>query len=313
MSDKGNKRFPRMAVTLLAVALLLAGGALLASPSVLNRLSQASMDGEIAKVDAVRGGNAEESSEAMGAGALAEARDLLEAYNKRVSDGEVTISSDPFSFEDAMGAFETLGLEDGLVGYMEVPAMDCSLPLYLGSTKDHMAKGATVVSGSSAPLGGTSSNCVIAAHRGYGSASMFRDIEKVSVGDEIRICTLWEDLTYTVVGTRVIDPSDTADVGVRQGRDLVSLVTCHPYGHNYTRYVVEAERTYPQDESFAVAEDQVVGEKEIVGQREMSLPEIEDYLRAAGAAVIAVSLAGLTATTFLRKRPSPRKAKHGKR
>lgn len=313
MSDKGNKRFPRMAVTLLAVALLLAGGALLASPSVLNRLSQASMDGEIAKVDAVRGGNAEESSEAMGAEALAEARDLLEAYNKRVSDGEVTIASDPFSFEDAMGAFGTLGLEDGLVGYMEVPAMDCSLPLYLGSTKDHMAKGATVVSGSSAPLGGASSNCVIAAHRGYGSASMFRDIEKVSVGDEIRICTLWEDLTYTVVGTRVIDPSDTADVGVQLGRDLVSLVTCHPYGHNYTRYVVEAERTYPQDESFAVAEDQVVGKKEIVGQREMSLPEIEDCLRAAGAAVIAVSLAGLAATTLLRKRPSPRKAKHGKR
>jgi sortase A len=313
MSDKGNKRFRRMAVTLLAVALLLAGGALLASPSVLNRLSQASMDGEIAKVDAVRGGNAEESSEAMGAEALAEARDLLEAYNKRVSDGEVTIASDPFSFEDAMGAFGTLGLEDGLVGYMEVSAMDCSLPLYLGSTKDHMAKGATVVSGSSAPLGGTSSNCVIAAHRGYGSASMFRDIEKVSVGDEIRISTLWEDLTYTVVGTRVIDPSDTADVGVQLGRDLVSLVTCHPYGHNYTRYVVEAERTYPQDEGFAVAGDQVVGEREMVRQREMSLPEIEDCLRVAGAVIIAVSLAGLAATTLLRKRPSPRKAKHGKR
>jgi sortase A len=313
MSDKGNKRFRRMAATLLAVALLLAGGALLASPSVLNRLSQASMDGEIAKVDAVRGGNAEESSEAMGAEALAEARDLLEAYNKRVSGGEVTIASDPFSFEDAMGAFGTLGLEDGLVGYMEVPAMDCSLPLYLGSTKDHMAKGATVVSGSSAPLGGTSSNCVIAAHRGYGSASMFRDIEKVSVGDEILIRTLWEDLTYTVVGTRVIDPSDTSDVGLQLGRDLVSLVTCHPYGHNYTRYVVEAERTYPQDEGIALAEGQIAGEGENTEQREISLPEIEDYLRAAGAAVIAVSLAGLTATTFLRKRPSPRKAKHGKR
>lgn len=313
MSDNGDRRFRRMAVTLLAVALLLAGGALLAFPSVLNQLSQASMGGEIAKVDTVKGGKAAESSGAEDAETLAEARDLLEAYNKRVSDGEVTIASDAFSFEDAMGAFGTLGLEDGLVGYIEVPAMDCSLPLYLGSTKDHMAKGATVVSGSSAPLGGTSSNCVIAAHRGYGSASMFRDIEKVSVGDEVRICTLWEDLTYTVVGTRVIDPSDTADVGVRQGRDLVSLVTCHPYGYNYTRYVVEAERTYPQDESFAAAEDQVVGEREVVGQREISLPEIEDCLRVAGAAVIVASLAGLAVTTLFRKRPSPRKAKHGKR
>ncbi len=243
------------------------------------------MNNEIAKVEDLQSAESAKSLAEAGGKDLGQIRTWLEQYNERVSRGEVSIAADPFSFDEAINAFGSQGLDDGLIGYIQIPEMDCSMPLYLGSTKEHMAKGATVVSGSSAPIGGLSSNCVIAAHRGYGSAAMFRDIEKLSVGDEVCIQSLWERLSYTVVSTKVISPSDSAAVGVQQGRDMVSLLTCHPYGHNYYRYIVECERTNGVD-----ATSLETGSSQPSGQSDgLSLPEIEDWLRIAGGIVLLVS------------------------
>ncbi len=313
MSSAVNRQSRRRAATFLAIALLLAGCTLLFAPIAQNRISQLCMDGEIAKVEVAKEGIGEDDPGSQGSNTLFEVRQLLEEYNAKVSGGEISISTDPFSFEGAIGSFDALGLENGLVGYIEIPAMECSLPLFLGSTKEHMANGATVVSGSSAPLGEASSNCVIAAHRGYGSAAMFRDIEKLSVGDTINVHTLWEDLTYKVVGTRVIDPSDTTSVGLKQGRDLISLVTCHPYGYNYSRYVVEAERAIQQDVSLTESTGARVGDTETAQLREMSLPEIEDSLRWLGAIVVAVSLIYLAATAIFGKKHKRQNEKQGSR
>ncbi len=306
---KEGKRFARSASTALALVLLIAGAFLLFAPLVRGAVSQASMNeairevqelysvagGDAASADgtaSAEGGSGQSDAVDSGSANLAHMRQWFEGYNQKVASGEVVIASDPFTFSEAIGLFGSQGLDDGLIGYIEIPAMNCSLPLYLGSSEEHMAKGATVVSGSSAPLGEVSSNCVIAAHRGYGNAPMFRDIEKLSVGDEVRVCSPWDQLTYTVVGTKIIDPSDSSAVGVQQGRDLVTLVTCHPYGYNTYRYVVECERS---DGSAVATKNSEVSQSQesnfqeagtASAKGEVSLPEVEDWLRAIGGAVL---------------------------
>ncbi len=288
-------------LTAIGVVLLLCGAALLFLPLAQNAASQASMDREIGLVQDVRAAGGEDGDPAPAGDApsastagLDAAREWLEQYNRRVASGEVSIAADPFSLEEALGSFGSQGLEDGLVGYIEIPRMGVSLPLYLGATSEHMAKGAAVVSGSSAPLGGESANCVVAAHRGYRYAAMFRDIEELSAGDAVHVSTLWGELDYTVVNTKVISPSDTAAVGVQQGRDMLSLLTCHPYGHNYSRYIVECERgdggsAAQGADAGADAGASTSGQASGGDVLGIPLPRAENYLRAIGAALLALS------------------------
>ena len=332
----------------LAILFLLVGAALLFFPLVQGAISQASMNEEISRVQnlsasgsddtgsaetdggfygaAVEGDGSQEVTAAASDGSdgpqgapaevtgasresLNEAKEWLAQYNQKVAAGEISISADPFSFEEALDAFSTQGLEDGLIGYIEIPKMGCSLPLYLGASTEHMAKGATVVSGSSAPLGEESSNCVIAAHRGYSSAAMFRDIEELSAGDKVYVCTLWDKLTYTVVGTKVIDPSDTAAVSVQQRRDMVSLLTCHPYGYNYSRYVVECERS-EGDSSVTSDASTTFNDDGSWSITNIPLPKIEDFLRLIGGIALLACALILVVRKLSGGRRRIRKAKH---
>ena len=92
------------------------------------------------------------------------------------------------------------------------------------------------------PIGGENTNCVIAAHRGYAKAAMFREIEKLEIGDKVYIDNFKERLTYKVIQLRIISPSDTDQILIREGKDMLTLLTCHPYRKNSQRYVVFCER-----------------------------------------------------------------------
>ena len=117
------------------------------------------------------------------------------------------------------------------------------LSLYLGATYKHMADGAAHLSQTSLPIGGENTNCVIAGHRGYNGASYFRYIEKLKVGDVVSITNLWETLTYRVAEIKIIDPHEVKEILIQDGRDLVTLLTCHPYASGgRQRYVVYCER-----------------------------------------------------------------------
>lgn len=95
----------------------------------------------------------------------------------------------------------------------------------------------------SAPIGGDNTNCVIAGHRGWKGADYFRHIDKLTVGDEVVITTLWETLTYTVADIQIIQPHEIERIKIQQGRDLLTLLTCHPYASGgKQRYVVYCER-----------------------------------------------------------------------
>ena len=131
---------------------------------------------------------------------------------------------------------------DDAVGYVEIPAMDVTLPLYLGASRAHMNDGAAVLGQTSMPIGGIATNCVIAAHRGWNGKAMFRDVELLQEGDLVYLTNLWETLTYQVTGTSIIWPDEVEAVAIQPSQDMVTLLTCHPYIVGTHRYLVYCQR-----------------------------------------------------------------------
>lgn len=235
----------------LGLALMLAGGALFIWPSYVAWQSQQEMT---ARIDTALVRETDAGSYSLRAKEGDPAYEYLSSYNRNVSNGTGGAINDPFGIGSNELELSEVGLGDAIVGSVTIPAMNVQLPVYLGASSAHMELGATVISGTSAPLGGVGSNCVLAGHRAswYG-VPMFRDIESVQVGDLVILETPWDVLVYRAAELKVISPYDVKSLSVQPGRDLVTLFTCHPYGDNYQRYLVicerdpEAERTYLED------------------------------------------------------------------
>lgn len=149
---------------------------------------------------------------------------------------------DPFSYQQQGIDLTAYGLDGNIIGFVSIPKMRVELPILLGANTANMREGAVHLTETSYSIGGENTNCVLAAHRGSSRAAMFRDIEKLEIGDEIYIQNFRETLTYRVAELRVISPTDVQELLIQPGRDLVTLITCHPYRHNYQRYVVYCER-----------------------------------------------------------------------
>lgn len=165
-------------------------------------------------------------------------RPWLESYNERVRQGGGMVINDPFTFGAADQSFAKTGLAGLPVGVLTVDSMACEAPVYLGSSEQNMLNGAAVVAGTSAPLGEPSSNCVIAAHRNM----FFKQIENVRIGDRVCLRTIWGGYVYRVAEIRIISPSDIKSAAVQKDKDLLTLVTCHPYGSNRQRIIAVCER-----------------------------------------------------------------------
>lgn len=135
------------------------------------------------------------------------------------------------------------GLENEIFGVIGIPKLDLKMPIYLGATYRHMADGAALLTQTSIPVGGQNTNAVIAGHRGWGGASYFKELDKLELGDQIQITNLWQDLYYEVTDIRIIDPNEVEKILIQPGRDLVTLLTCHPYASGgRQRYLVICER-----------------------------------------------------------------------
>lgn len=138
---------------------------------------------------------------------------------------------------------ECLGFDNNdIFSAIEIPKLKLVIPVYLGSSEDILSKGIGHVEGSSLPLGGESTHTVLAGHRGMGTKAMFRNIDELNDGDVFYIHTLNETLTYQVYSQKVIYPDETDDLEIIEDKDLATLLTCHPYRHNYQRLLIQAER-----------------------------------------------------------------------
>lgn len=173
----------------------------------------------------------------------------MEEYNEKIYKDKQKDLKDPFSYEESSFDLTEFGFSDNIVGYISIPIMDIELPIYLGANHENMSKGAVQMSQTSFPIGGENTNSAIVAHRGYKYQAMFRDIEALSIGDEVKITNLWGTLEYRVCEIKIIDPSDVSEVLIQEGRDLITLITCHPYTKNYKRYVVYCERVNDETSS----------------------------------------------------------------
>lgn len=172
----------------------------------------------------------------------------MTAYNESIYEqGQIGLANS-YAYESPSFILKDYGLKDEIFGVISIPKLELEMPIYLGASYQNMADGAAVLSQTSIPIGGRNTNAVIAGHRGWGGASYFRYITDLEVGDEVIITNLWETMTYTVSGVRIIDPSSVDDILIREGKDMITLLTCHPYASGgKQRYLVFCERSLESD------------------------------------------------------------------
>ena len=168
----------------------------------------------------------------------------LQSYNQRIYNEKQSGLVDLEACEELAADLTTYGIDDEIIGVLEIPAMELTMPVYLGASDDHLAAGAAVLGNTSAPIGGDNTNCVIAGHRGWRGADYFRHIDKLAVGDTVKLTNLWETLTYTVADIQIIQPHEVEKIKIQPNHDLLTLLTCHPYASGgKQRYVVYCEKT----------------------------------------------------------------------
>ena len=167
----------------------------------------------------------------------------LQEYNRQLYAEKQCNLTDLEACEVPAADLTAYGVEDEIIGVLEIPAMELTMPVYLGASDAHLAAGAAALGSTSAPIGGNSTNCVIAGHRGWRGADYFRHIDRLHVGDTVTLTNLWETLTYTVADIQIIQPHEVDKIKIQQGRDLLTLLTCHPYASGgRQRDVVYCER-----------------------------------------------------------------------
>ena len=166
----------------------------------------------------------------------------LQEENQKIYEEKQNKLVDPFSYEQSAIDLSEYGIENNVIGYISIPKINIEVPILLGANTANMKKGAVHLTETSYPIGGANTNSVIAAHRGYGKATLFRHIDKIRVGDKIHIRNFKEELIYEVYETKIINPDDISELEIQEGQDIITLITCHPYRVNTQRYIVKAKR-----------------------------------------------------------------------
>lgn len=126
----------------------------------------------------------------------------------------------------------------GVMGYIEIPSIDCSLPIYHGTEESVLQTAIGHLEWTSLPVGGESTHCVLSGHRGLPSAKLFTNLDKLVEGDVFMLRILDEVLTYEVDQILIVEPQETAELQIVEGQDYCTLVTCTPYGINTHRLLV---------------------------------------------------------------------------
>lgn len=175
--------------------------------------------------------------------AFPELYEAMVAYNERIWQEKQIGLSDPWAYEQPSFDLEAFHVPDGAIGVLSIPALNEELPIYLGATSSNMSKGMVHLSQTSLPIGSPNSNCVLAGHRGWRGANFLRYIEKLQIGDQVTVRNLWGDLVYEAVEIRIIEPNEVEHILIQEGKDLLTIITCHPYASGgKQRYVVYCQR-----------------------------------------------------------------------
>ena len=254
-------------MTLLIVVVFVAGLSFLLYPTVSNLWNQAHQSRAIATYT--------EQVEKLDDSSNKEMLKAARKYNKELlkkADHWKLSKKDKKKYESLLDVSGT-----GIMGYIEIPKIDCSLPVYHGTDEGALQIAIGHLEGSSLPVGGKSSHCVLSGHRGLPSARLFTDLDQMGEGDTFILNILGHKLAYEVDQIKVVLPEEMSDLEIQEGKDLCTLVTCTPYGINTHRLLVRGHRVK-------------YVETKVQEQKEVSKPKTDTRPVIAGAVAGAVVL-----------------------
>ena len=231
---------------------------------------------------------------------LIEAKEQAVAYNQTILPGAQ--DEDSFSKEALLSASENYGsllnlAGDGIMGYVEVPTIGVTLPIFHGTNNSTLERGVGHLLGSSLPVGGESTHSVLTAHSGMASQKMFSDLDRLKIGDIFFLDVLGEKLAYQVDQIKTVLPYDTTFLQTEIGNDLCTLVTCTPFGVNTHRLLVRGTRI-EYEEAEVIVEEKLETEEPVKSTWEQQY--LQGILIGIGAVVI-LGL-GLLVFWFVRRR-----------
>ena len=233
--------------TLLLVAVMLVGIGLLLYPSVSDYWNSFHQSRAVMSyAEHVSDMNAEEYERL-----LSEAR----TYNERFAEAGLDWSLT----EEERAEYESVLNVDrsGVMGYIRIPKINVMLPVYHGTEENVLQSSIGHLEGSSLPVGGESTHCLLSGHRGLPSARLFTDLDQLREGDTFTITVLNDTLTYEVDHIWIIEPEDLSHLQIEEGRDLCTLITCTPYGINTHRLLVRGHRIENADGGAMVTADAI--------------------------------------------------------
>lgn len=225
---------------ILFVLVFITGLSVMLYPVISNALNEAQFDQVISDYEEKVSTKNNEEYEEM----IKEA----EEYNKNLTTSTI---SDVFSDPDFTNSEEYMHIlelgKDGAMGYISIPKIDVKIPIYHGTSASVLQKGVGHLEGSSFPVGGETTHAILCAHRGLPSARLFTDLDQLVEGDYFYIYILDKVYTYQVDQVLVIEPDNTEPLGLKEGQDYITLITCTPYGVNTHRLLVRGTRVIPEE------------------------------------------------------------------
>ena len=225
-------------ITLLLFLILLAGLSLLLYPSVSDYWNSLHQTRAIATyAEEVANLNQDQYDEIWAA---------AESYNASLTDRVNAYLLSDAQKEEYQQLLNVSGL--GVMGYIEIPSIDCSLPIYHGTEESVLQIAVGHLEWSSLPVGGESTHCVLSGHRGLPSAKLFTNLDKLQTGDIFMLRVLDNVLTYEVDQISIVLPTETDLLQPVEGKDYVTLMTCTPYGINTHRLLVRGRRVETPDQ-----------------------------------------------------------------
>ena len=226
-----RKRLPRWADRLITIVIILIGVGLMTWPWILDRLEASGVFNQISTVSSTVDALSAEERERI----LLQAR----SFNEQLAGAATELPADQIEPYAQQLIFD----RDPMMSWVEIPSIDVSMPIYHGTSEEVLMAGVGHLEGTSLPVGGTSTHCVLTAHSGMRNLSMFDDIHSLEPGDLVLLHTMNKTLAYKMVDSEVVLPEEMESLTIEPGADKVTLVTCTPYGVNDHRLLVHCVRT----------------------------------------------------------------------
>lgn len=230
--------------TAVFVLSVLLGIAIIVVPIVIGAINQARSDEAIRRYNEQLAQQEKERAEQR----FAEA----DEYNRELSNGE----------KDEEKYAELLDSGDGMIGYISIPRIGIRDPIYHTVEEDVLQKGIGHLPNTSLPIGGLATHAALSGHRGLPSSKLFTDLDRIRVGDVILISVLTRKLAYEVYDIEVVDPHSAGNLEIDPNEDLLTLITCTPYGVNTHRLLVHARRTEYKEEMDGIKTEHTLSESD---------------------------------------------------